>query len=88
MSAAELRPCAELGEVRSFPSGRLRSFKIGSGEGGRFTMKLGWRWSDGRKPIANTESREAHRFQHHVSGRFGDCDDLAIVMVGGGWHPR
>lgn len=64
-------------DVREFPNGRAEIVEIGGGEGGRLIFEPGWRWCNDVKPIANTDSCLAPRFQYHVSGR------LAIRMDDG-----
>jgi hypothetical protein len=70
-------------EVREFPNGRAEILKIGDGEVGRFVFTPGWRWSNDVKPIAQTDSCEAPRFQYHVSGQLAIRMDDGTEFVAG-----
>ncbi len=64
-------------ETRTFENGRVDLVRLGDVAIGRSTFEPGWRWSESVKPIAGTESCEAHHVGYAVSGR------LHVVSDGG-----
>ena len=63
-------------ETRKFPKGKLEVVKIGEHTIGRSTFQRGWKWSTAVKPIAKTESCQAHHVGYLVSGSMaGVMDD-------------
>jgi hypothetical protein len=56
-------------ETRTFDHGRVEVVEIGGSTIGRYTFEPGWRWSESVKPIARTESCQAHHVGYVLSGR-------------------
>ena len=73
-------------EVRPFAAhGRMEIVKVGNLTVGRGTFEPGWRWSDDVKPIAGTDSCQAHHAGYVISGRMGvRMDDGTESEVGPG----
>lgn len=66
-------------EVRPFHAhGRMEVVTIGDTTFGQGTFEPGWRWSQDVKPIAGTDSCQAHHTIYIVSGR------MHVAMDGGG----
>ena len=59
-------------EERPFGHGRMRVVQLGATTVGRGTFEPGWRWSQDVKPIAGTDSCQAHHTIYVLSGRMGD----------------
>lgn len=55
-------------ETRTFDRGRVEVVKIDEVTVGRYTFEPGWRWSESVKPIAKTESCQAHHVGYILSG--------------------
>jgi hypothetical protein len=64
-------------ETRKFNRGKLEVVKVGDFTFGRATFQAGWKWSKDVKPIAKTDSCQAHHVGYIVSG------SLAGVMNDG-----
>ncbi|MFF0434017.1 cupin domain-containing protein [Streptomyces sp. NPDC004327] len=66
-------------EVRPFEGGkgRLDLLTTDSGAVGRAVFEPGWKWSEHVKPIAGTDSCQAHHVGYVVSGR------MTVVMNDG-----
>jgi class 3 adenylate cyclase len=63
-------------EVRAFPHGEGRMFRVGPLLIGRADLQPGWRWSVDVKPLASTASCQIHHLQILISGRFrAEMDD-------------
>ena len=59
-------------EVRPFAAhGSMAVVQVGETTVGRGTFEPGWRWSNDVKPIAGTDSCQAHHTLVIVSGRMG-----------------
>ena len=56
-------------ETRKFPKGKLEVVEVGEFTFGRSTFQPGWKWSKAVKPIAKTDSFQAHHVGYVVSGR-------------------
>ena len=57
-------------EVRPFKDhGEMRVVHLGTTAAGLGTFEPGWRWSDDVKPIAGTDSCQAHHSLYVLSGR-------------------
>jgi len=56
-------------ETRKFEKGKMEVVKVGEFTVGRGTYKPGWKWSECVKPIAKTDSCQAHHVGYIVSGR-------------------
>ena len=54
---------------RPDPTVTVEVVKIGGGEVGRYTFQPGWRWSECLKPVAGTDSCQAHHIGFIASGR-------------------
>jgi len=55
-------------ETRTFANGQLQVVKVGGSTIGRYTFEPGWRWSESVKPIAKTDSCQAHHIGYVLSG--------------------
>jgi hypothetical protein len=64
-------------ERRTFDKGQVETVALGGVTFGRATLQPGWKWSTCVKPLAKTQSCQAHHLQYHVSGR------LPVVMDDG-----
>jgi mannose-6-phosphate isomerase-like protein (cupin superfamily) len=72
-------------EERPFGHGRMRVVQLGSTTVGRGTFEPGWRWSQDVKPIAGTESCQAHHTIYVLSGRMGiRMNDGSELEIGPG----
>lgn len=72
-------------ETRKFPKGKLEVVKVGETTVGRGTFQRGWKWSTCVKPIAKTDSCQAHHVGYVVSGIMaGVMDDGTKWRVGAG----
>jgi hypothetical protein len=72
-------------ETRKFPKGKLEIVRVGDFTIGRGTYYAGWKWSECVKPIAKTESCQAHHVGYVVSGQMaGVMDDGTKWKVGAG----
>lgn len=69
-------------ELREVPNGRAE-IEVGGAGIGRLVFQPGWRWSNGVKPIAGTDSCTAPHFRYHVSGRLAICMDDGNEFVAG-----
>src|SRR5437879_5137412 len=56
-------------ETRTFDHGQVQVVKIGDTTIGRYSFEPGWRWSESVKPIAKTDSCQAHHVGYILSGR-------------------
>ena len=65
-------------ETRKFDKGRVDVVTLGDHVFGRATFEPGWKWSECVKPIAGTDSCEAHHNGYIESGR------MHVVMDDGG----
>ena len=73
-------------EVRPFAGhGSMAVVHVGGATIGRGTFEPGWRWSQDVKPIAGTDSCQAHHTLYVVSGRMGvRMDDGTEFEIGPG----
>jgi len=72
-------------ETRTFAHGQVEVVKIGETTVGRYTFEPGWRWSEAVKPIAKTDSCQAHHVGYVLSGRLHVVtDDGAEAEIGAG----
>ena len=72
-------------ETRTFDKGQVQVVKIGETTIGRYTFEPGWRWSESVKPIAKTDSCQAHHVGYILSGRLHVVtDDGGEAEVGPG----
>jgi mannose-6-phosphate isomerase-like protein (cupin superfamily) len=74
MSATETKLLAKSldqpDETRPFQAhGRMQVVQLGETTAGRGTFEPGWRWSQDIKPIAGTDSCQAHHTLYIISGR-------------------
>jgi hypothetical protein len=60
-------------EVRTFTNGKGQAevVTVGGVTIGRATFERGWRWSENVKPLAGTDTCQAHHTGYIVSGRMG-----------------
>jgi|ERR671930_996250 hypothetical protein len=65
-------------ETRTFQNGQVEVLKIGGATIGRYRFEPGWRWSEHVKPIAKTDSCQAHHVGYVLTGR------LHVVADDGG----
>lgn len=56
-------------ETRSFENGKVDVVQMGETTVGRSNFKPGWRWSNDVKPIAGTDSCQAHHVGYVLAGR-------------------
>ncbi len=56
-------------ETRTFDHGQVQVVKIGESTIGRYTFEPGWRWSESVKPIAKTDSCQAHHIGYILVGQ-------------------
>jgi mannose-6-phosphate isomerase-like protein (cupin superfamily) len=76
---------ADPGEIKTFDRGHIDVVKIGAATINRNTFEPGWRWSTSVKPIAGTESCQAHHVGVILSGRLGvETEDGDGVEIGPG----
>jgi len=72
-------------ETRTFDHGQVQVVKIGEVTVGRYTFEPGWRWSESVKPIAKTDSCQAHHVGYVLTGTLHVVtDDGAEVELGTG----
>lgn len=73
-------------ETRPFAGhGKMDVVKLADGSVGKGVFEPGWRWSQDVKPIAKTESCQAHHLGYVLSGRMRvRMDDGTEVEVGPG----
>ena len=72
-------------ETRKFTKGKIDVVKVGDFTFGRGTFQPGWKWSKDVKPIAKTDSCQAHHVGYVVSGRMaGVTDDGTKWQVSAG----
>ncbi len=72
-------------ETRTFDNGQVQVVKVGETTIGRYTLEPGWRWSENVKPIAGTDSCQAHHIGYCLTGRLHVVtDDGAEAEVGPG----
>ncbi len=73
-------------ETRPFAShGHMDVVQVGDTTIGRGVFEAGWRWSESVKPIAGTQSCQAHHTLYIVSGRMGvRMDDGSEIEIGPG----
>jgi hypothetical protein len=65
-------------ETRTFDHGQVQVVKIGEVTIGRYTFEPGWRWSESVKPIAKTDSCQAHHVGYILSGRLHVVTDDGV----------
>lgn len=69
-------------ETRTFDRGQVQAVKIAGATIGRYTFEPGWRWSENVKPIAKTDSCQAHHVGYILSGRLhvltDDGDEIEL----------
>jgi len=69
-------------ETRTFDRGQVQVVKIAGATIGRYTFEPGWRWSENVKPIAKTDSCQAHHVGYILSGRLhvltDDGDEIEL----------
>jgi hypothetical protein len=72
-------------ETRTFDHGQVQVVKIGESTIGRYAFEPGWRWSESVKPIAKTDSCQAHHVGYILSGRLHvKTDDGGEAELGPG----
>src|SRR5438132_272790 len=69
MARLQRRRFAEPDDVRQVPHGQIDVVELDDRVVGRMTYEPGWRWSVDIKPIAGTESCQAHHFGVTLAGR-------------------
>jgi hypothetical protein len=69
MSGIETGNFDKPNETRTPPKTKADVVKLGSLSASRFTLEPGWKWSDCIKPVAGTDSCQAHHFGVVQSGR-------------------
>ncbi len=90
MSATETRLVAKSldapDETRPYAAhGSMAVVQLGETTAGKGTFEPGWRWSNDVKPIAGTDSCQAHHTLYIVSGRMHVVmDDGSEVDIGPG----
>ena len=62
-------------ETRMFDHGQVEVVTIGGATIGRYTFEPGWRWSESVKPIAKTDSCQAHHVGYVLTGRLHVLSD-------------
>ncbi len=62
-------------ETRTFDHGQVEVVKIGGATIGRYTFEPGWKWSESVKPIAKTDSCQAHHVGYILTGRLHVVSD-------------
>src|SRR5439155_6730224 len=62
-------------ETRMFDHGQVEVVTIGGATIGRYTFEPGWRWSESVKPIAKTDSCQAHHVGYILTGRLHVLSD-------------
>ncbi|MEU0519543.1 cupin domain-containing protein [Streptosporangium sp. NPDC006007] len=65
----DIRSTDKPDERRDFPMGHIDVFHLPGLSFGVATFEPGWRWSESVKPIAGTESCEAHHNGYVLRGR-------------------
>ncbi len=72
-------------ETRTFDHGQVQVVKIAGATIGRYTFEPGWKWSESVKPIAKTDSCQAHHVGYILTGRLHVVsDDGAEAELGRG----
>ncbi len=56
-------------EVRTPPKSKIEIVKVGESTIMKATFEPGWKWSDCMKPIAGTDSCQAHHINYVLSGK-------------------
>ncbi len=67
--SAEQKSLEKPDETRTFPKGKLEVVNVGGTTMGRGTFEPGRKWSEGVKPIAQTDSCQAPHLGYVISGR-------------------
>lgn len=67
-------------ETRTFDHGQIQVVKIGEVTIGRYTFEPGWRWSESVKPIAKTDSCQAHHVGYILSGTLHVVTDDGVEV--------
>lgn len=62
-------------EIREPAKTRVEVVDLGGAKAARFTMQPGWRWSECVKPVAGTDSCQAHHVGALLSGRMHVVQD-------------
>jgi uncharacterized cupin superfamily protein len=82
MSGLTRKSFDDADEVRTPPMGRIEVVNLGEATVARFTLEPGWHWDEHVKPIAGTDTCQAHHIGAVVSGRMrvthADGGDLEI----------
>ncbi|MBM2810717.1 MAG: cupin protein [Chloroflexi bacterium] len=86
MATLEAKNFDKPDEVRPFVAhGKMDVVKLSDGFVGKAVFEPGWRWSQDVKPIAKTDSCQAHHLGYVLSGRMRvRMDDGAEAEVGPG----
>lgn len=72
-------------ETRPFGHGKMEVVQLGDTTAGRGTFEPGWRWSQDVKPIAGTDSCQAHHTLYVLEGRMHVVmDDGSELEIGPG----
>jgi hypothetical protein len=69
-------------ETRSFEHGRVDVVHLAGSSAAQATFEPGWRWSNDVKPVAGTDSCQAHHLGYALAGALhvvaGDGDEFDI----------
>jgi hypothetical protein len=72
-------------ETRKFPKGELALVRVADFSIGMSTYQAGWKWSESVKPVAKTDSCQAHHVGYAISGEMaGVMDDGSKWEIGPG----
>ena len=71
---------ADSSDVRTPDRTRVEAVDLGGVRAARFTFEPGWRWSDCVKPVAGTDSCQAHHVGAVVSGSLSVRHDDGTTM--------
>jgi len=68
MAGVEARDFSKPDETRTPDKTKVEIVNLAGGQIGRYTFQPGWRWSECIKPVAGTDSCQAHHVGVMVSG--------------------
>lgn len=70
-------------ETRTFDNGKVGLSDLAGKKMGRATLQPGWKWSESVKPIAKTDSCQAHHVGYAISGKLhvvhNDGSEIELV---------
>ena len=69
MAGVEKRSFDSPDETRTPEKSQMEVVKLGGTSAARITFQPGWKWSECIKPVAGTDSCQAHHFGVGVSGK-------------------